>query len=223
MDTDLLLVEDLLLLLLDDKTGAIAGEGTLYYVLGGAVLTELALRDQVTIDGKRTLLNGPRVTAVAGEKPTDALLRSGYDIVAEKPRGVAELLIRIGTGLRGQVLDRLLERGFIRRETTRTLGIFRTTRLPADRPDYEAELLARVRAVLVDGAEPDTRTAALVALFSASGTLPQFDRLIPWSGAVYTRGKALEAGHWAAAAVSSAVTRTVASSAGGSIALVLKD
>jgi hypothetical protein len=223
MDTDLLLVEDLMLLLLDDETGTIAGEGTLYYVLGGAVLTELALREYVTADGGRTLANGRKVTATPGVAPSDPMLRFGYDIVSERPRGVQELLIRIGADLRGQVLDRLVERGFLRRETKRTLGIFRTTRLPADRPEYEAESLERVRSVLVDGVEPDQRTAALVALLSASGTLPQFYRAIPWSGAVYTRGKALESAHWAAEATSSAVTRTVAASAGGVSAIILKD
>jgi hypothetical protein len=45
-------------------------------------------------------------------------------------------------------------------------------------------------------------------LVSASGTLPQFYREIPWSSEVYTRGKDLERGRWWAAAVSAAVNRT---------------
>ena len=222
MDTDLLIVEDLLLLLLDDTSGTIAGEGTLYYTLGGAVLVELALRGEVTPDDSRTMFNGIRIGAVKGELPSDPLLREAYEKVAKKSRGVQELLIDIGSSLRGEVLDRLVERGFIRRETKKVLGIFPTTRMPAQRPEYEAQLLERVRSVLVDGAEPDARTGALAALLSASGTLPQLHPGIPWSGAVYTRGKELEKGSWGAEAVNTAIAGTnaaiAASTAAASVA-----
>ena len=222
MDTDLLIVEDLLLLLLDDTSGTIAGEGTLYYTLGGAVLVELALRGEVAPDDSRTMFNGIRIGAVKGELPSDPLLREAYEKVAKKSRGVQELLIDIGSSLRGEVLDRLVERGFIRRETKKVLGIFPTTRMPAQRPEYEAQLLERVRSVLVDGAEPDARTGALAALLSASGTLPQLHPGIPWSGAVYTRGKELEKGSWGAEAVNTAIAGTnaaiAASTAAASVA-----
>jgi len=222
MDTDLLIVEDLLLLLLDDTSGTIAGEGTLYYTLGGAVLVELALRGEVAPDDSRTMFNGIRIGAVKGELPSDPLLREAYETVAKKPRGVQELLIDIGSSLRGEVLDRLVERGFIRREKKKVLGIFPTTRMPAQRPEYEAQLLESVRSVLVDGAEPDARTGALAALLSASGTLPQLHPGIPWSGAVYTRGKELEKGNWGADAVNTAIAGTnaaiAASTAAASVA-----
>lgn len=39
-----LLVEDVLLLLYQPSSGAIAGENYLYYVLGGAVVADLTLR-----------------------------------------------------------------------------------------------------------------------------------------------------------------------------------
>ena len=222
MDTDLLIVEDLLLLLLDDTSGTIAGEGTLYYTLGGAVLVELALRGEVAPDDSRTMFNGIRIGAVKGELPSDPLLREAYETVAKKPRGVQELLIDIGSSLRGEVLDRLVERGFIRREKKKVLGVFPTTRMPAQRPEYEAQLLESVRSVLVDGAEPDARTGALAALLSASGTLPQLHPGIPWSGAVYTRGKELEKGSWGADAVNTAIVGTnaaiAASTAAASVA-----
>ena len=219
MDTDLLIVEDLVLLLLDDTTGTIAGEGTLYYTLGGAVLVELALRGAVRPDESRTLFNGIRIGAVEGEAPSDPLLREAYEKVARKPRGVQELLIDIGSSLRGEVLDRLVERGFIRREKGRLLGIFPTTRMPAQRPEYEARLLESVRAALVDGVEPETRTAAITALLSASGTLPQMHPGIPWSGAVYTRGKELEKGSWGAEAVATAIAMTTAAIAASTVAV----
>ncbi|BCJ68338.1 GOLPH3/VPS74 family protein [Polymorphospora rubra] len=220
MQNEMLIVDDLMLLLIDDKSGTIAGEGTLYYTLCGAVLVELALRGLVETDETRTIFNGLEVRAVEGEPPSDPLLRSAYDRIAERPRGVQTLLIEIGTHLRGQVIDRLVERGLIRRERERMLGLFRTTRFRAENPQYEAEMLERVRAVLEDGADPDSRTAALAALLSASGTLPTFHPAIKWSGKVYKRAKELESGSWGADAVNTAVVRTAAAIAAASTVAV---
>ncbi|MET7323587.1 GPP34 family phosphoprotein [Streptomyces sp. NPDC005549] len=212
MREDLLIVEDLMLLMFDDRSGTVAGAGTLYYTLGGAVLVELAQSGRVGVDEADNGLNGLRVHAVEGEPPSDPVLRAAAEKVAERVRGVQTLLIELGTGLRLRetVLDRLVERGMLRRESRRRLGVIRTTVMrPADTGHKEA-LVERVRAVLVDGAEPDDRTAALAGLLSASGTLPSLHRVIPWSGAVYRRGKRLEQSSWGAEAVNTAVLRTVA-------------
>jgi len=76
-----------------------------------------------------------------------------------------------------------------------------------------------VRAVLEDGVEPDARTAALTALLSSSGTLPQLHPAITWSGAVYTRGKELEKGSWGADAVNTAIASTNAAIAASAVAV----
>jgi hypothetical protein len=66
-------------------------------------------------------------------------------------------------------------------------------------------LLAPVRAALVDGEEPETRTAALIALLSASNSLPAMHADIPWSGDIYTRGRKFERGDWGAKAASDVI------------------
>lgn len=197
------LVEDLLLLLFQPRSGTIAGENILFYVLGGAVLADLALGDHLT-----TVDRG-RVRSVAGHPPSDGLLRPAWDYLAEKPRGVQTALAAIGPALRKPVLERLIARGDIDQEPRKVLGLFRTTALRDGRTERRARLLADVRQVLVDGAEPQARIAALAALLSASGTLPQFDREIPWTSAVIARAKELERGDWGADAAAAAVTRTV--------------
>lgn len=203
---DPLLVEDTLLLLFQPDSGTIAGENILFYVLGGAVLGDLALAGRVETE-KRAL--STRVSAT-GEGPLpDALLDPAWSFLSPKPRGVQTALAAIGPELRGPVLDRLVARGDLNREEGKTLGIFPTTKLTLGSGRREA-LIERVRAALTDGETPDVRTAASIALLSASGTLPQFHREIPWSGDVYTRAKELERGDWGAAAASSAVTRTMA-------------
>ncbi|MBU2668139.1 GPP34 family phosphoprotein [Actinoplanes bogorensis] len=202
--TEPTLAEDLLLLLFQPDSGTIAGENTLFYVLGGAVLADLALNEQV-----RTPSGSAKVAAVEGRPPADDILRSAWDYVAGKPRGVQTVLAAVGPPLRGPLLDRLVENGHIRRTSRKALGVFTTTSLSDGGTGRRAGLLGAVRGVLVDGAEPAPRIAALAALLYASGTLPQFDPEIPWTSAVVTRAEELKQGNWSAAAVAEAVTRTI--------------
>lgn len=100
MRDDLLIVDDLMLLLMDDDGASVQGAGTLYYTLGGAVLTELALLGRIQTDDTG-VMNGPRVTP-SGEGPLpDPLLQSAHDTVAEKTRRVQPLLVAIGADLAG--------------------------------------------------------------------------------------------------------------------------
>lgn len=124
-------------------------------------------------------------------------------------QGLPTVLAAVGPTFRQTVLDRLVERGDVNREKGKTLGIFPTTKLTLG-SGRRAELIADVRAVLIDGEKPSPRIGASIALLSASGTLPQFHRETPWSGDVYTQGKKLERGDWGAGATADAVTRTLA-------------
>lgn len=198
----MLIAEDLLLLLMDDETGTPAQAGTMYYALGGAVLAELALLGRVEA--------GRKVVATGDGPLPDPLLREAYEKVAGKERGVQTLLIEIGSRLWEPLVERLLERGLIRREQRKVLGLFRVTRLPAADAAHEAGLRRQIRAALVDGEDADPRTAALIALLSASGALPMLRPQLAWSGDVYRRAKEYENGNWGAGAVSEAVTRTAA-------------
>jgi len=207
--TDPLIAEDVLLLLFDPRSGAIRAEGSpLFHTLAGAVLTELALQGRVETE-ERTLRRGQPVRAVAGP-PADPLLRATWERLEKRPADVAALILEIGPPLRAAVIDRLVERGHLRREKRRFLGLIPTTALVDGGTGRREELLAAVRPVLVDGAEPDLRTGALAALLSASDALPAMYKDIPWSGAVHTRGKKIQRGDWGAAAAGEAVTQTAA-------------
>ncbi|KFZ81396.1 hypothetical protein ED92_14010 [Amycolatopsis sp. MJM2582] len=209
MRNDLLIVEDLLLLLLDDETGTPAAAGTLPYTLGGAVLAELALLGRVET-GKPSALNGPEIIAVGDGPLPDPVLQAAYDRIAGKSQRVQPLLLAIGGDLWKTLTDRLIERGLIRREKKRVLGLFPVTRLPAADTRHEAELRDEIRAVLVEDKTPDARTAAVTALLSASGALPTLRPPLAWSAKVYKRAKDIENGNWGAEAVNAAVVRTAA-------------
>lgn len=217
---DLLIVDDLMLLLMDDDGASIQAAGTLHYTLGGAVLTELALLGRVEVDDSG-VFNGPRVTPV-GEGPLpDPLLQSAYDTVARKTQRVQPLILTIGAGLWREVRDRLADRGLLQPEERRFLGVFRSTRWPAADEEHEAELRARIRRVLEDGEEPDARTAAIIALLSASGAMPSLRPPLPWNSQTVTRAQELQRGEWGAEAVSTAVTRTAAAIATSAAAVAI--
>lgn len=203
--TDVLLAEDLMLLLFQPASGTISGEGTLYYVLAGALLTELAQKDLVSAE--KTAM-GAKISAVGETAPTDPLLAEMWQYVAEKTRGAQGVLAAIGPKLRGPILGRLVERGDITSEERRILGI-PSPKLSAGTTGRREELIARVRAVLVDGAEPDDTIGALIALLSASNALPTMHKDIPWGSVVAERAKSFEKGDWGAEAAGTAVTRTM--------------
>ncbi|GAB3826080.1 GOLPH3/VPS74 family protein [Kribbella italica] len=199
------LAEDLLLLLFQPSSGTIAGENTLYYALGGAVLADLALHDHVTV----TQSFGTKLETTSDRFPADPSLRSAWDYIDEKPRRVQTVLAAIGPALRGPLLERLVDRGDLVRVDRKTLVVFTTKALQEGSNGRRAALLASVREALVDGVEPTARVAALAALISGSGTLPQFHREIPWDSTVISRAKEFEQGNWGAGAAAEAVTRTV--------------
>lgn len=201
------LAEDLLLLLFQPGTGTIAGEGTLYYVLAGAVLADLGFGGHVRTGTGR--IGTLTVEAVRESPPADHLLRAGWEYVAGKPRGVQTVLAAVGPTLREPLLDRLVERGDLHRVMRKTFVLFESSVLENGDNGRRDRLLADVRAVLVDGAEATPRVAALAALLYGSGTLPQFDRDIPWTSAVIARAEELKAGNWGADAAANAVARTV--------------
>src|SRR5690554_5034938 len=100
------LAEDLLLLLFQPSSGTIAGEGTLYYVLAGAVLAELGFEEHVRTGTGRT--GAPTVEAIPGNPPADDLLHDSWRYVTGKQRGVQTVLAAIGPTLREPLLDRLV-------------------------------------------------------------------------------------------------------------------
>lgn len=167
-----LVVEDVMLLVLHQQVGPPATAATLLHTLGGAVLVDLALLGRVGTAG-------PAVVAVGHGPLPDALLRGAHDIVARRPRPARTLVPELGAELWPPVTRRLVEQGRIRRERRGPLGLHPvTTRAVAD-ASHEAELRAHLRAVQESGRRPDARTAAVLALLSASGALPDLRRAAP--------------------------------------------
>jgi Golgi phosphoprotein 3 GPP34 len=156
------LAEDLVLLLLDPRTGrAVVDSTSLDRAIGGALLLDLSTRERITADG-----GGARARlSVVDAAPTgDPLLDTALARL-DKPVRAQKAVERLARGTRTPVLERLADQGLVRHERNRLLGI-----LPISTwtPGHAAqELRGRVAAVLRDGAQPDQHLALLISLVHA--------------------------------------------------------
>jgi hypothetical protein len=207
-----LIAEDLLLLLLDDDKGTLTGSAYPQTALGGAVLIELAVTGAVTVEEKKGVWRSTKVRAAPAAEPADPVLRSAYDLIAEKERGAQELVTRIGKNLQQQLADRLVERGLLERKESKVLGLFPRTRWPAADSRHEEEVRRRLGAALVQGVDPDERTGALIAVLSA---LDKAHKVVDHEGLpskeVRKRAKTVAEGAWAAQAVRDSINASIAS------------
>jgi Golgi phosphoprotein 3 (GPP34) len=156
------LAEDLVLLLLDPRTGrAVVDSTSLDRAIGGALLLDLSTQERITADG-----GGARARlSVVDAAPTgDPLLDTALARL-DKPLRAQKAVERLARGTRTTVLERLAERGLVRHERNRLLGILPiSTWTPGD---ATKELRGRVAAVLRDGAQPDQHLALLISLLHA--------------------------------------------------------
>lgn len=201
-----LIAEDLLLLLLDDESGKLASS-YLEPVLGGAVLVELALDGVLDVGKADGFRARSRVHVVPGAPaPDDSVLTAGLTRVAEKERTAQDLVGRLGKGLRDTLLARLVERGIVRLEQDRLLGLFPRKRWPSVDSTHEDHVRRLISAALLDGAQPDQRTAALIALLHA---VDRAHKTVERTGVparqIKKRAKEIADGDWAAGAVRDAV------------------
>ena len=199
------IAEEVLLLLVDDRTGRFLVESTkLDNVLAGAVLVELATIERVGFAPAGGRLRRGRIVVLDPTPPGDPMLdRALATIAAGRPAKPDRLIAKLRKGLRSRLLERLGEAGAVRRTTRKLLGILPRTTWPAAASRHKQELRARLQDVLVAGASPDSRTAALVSLLSAVNAAPKV--VDGHKKAVRARAKDIAAGDWAGAAVKKAI------------------
>ncbi len=206
------LAAELLLLALDEKSGkplvdsstlgaGIAGAAVVDLVLGGAL--ELVDADGGPIKRDRLARTGRNAP---GTEPMSLILDRCH---GKKPKdAVAELYAWTWKDrpaeLKQQLLEQMAAEGLLTREEHKVLGLFRSTRWKEADGREETEIRSRVRAVVVEGQEPDERTGALVSLVSALDLAP---KLFPDQDKKQVRARAKEVrdGQWAGRAVHDAV------------------
>ncbi|MFE1772490.1 GPP34 family phosphoprotein [Streptomyces sp. NPDC059008] len=167
-DVPLTLPEELLLLALDPVRGRpLNSPRYLRYGLAGAALADLEAAGRIAVE------RGDRVT-VANPLPLGDPILDGALATLPAPakggRGIrAHRWVRSASRpVRELCLRRLEERGALRRQVYRALGLLPYERFPAGAVDLAGPAHARFRAA-VDAGLPDRRTRLLAAHSSATG------------------------------------------------------
>ncbi|NXY94069.1 GPP34 family phosphoprotein [Streptomyces sp. BR123] len=160
------LAEEIMLLSLDDESGSTKQRQAAGWAVAGGILLELVLAGRVSVAGKHLELTDTTPTG-------DHLLDSRTALIetwlhGRKKRRVTEWLTKDQAKAVGAALESLCKRGVVLEEKHKALGVFPIRRYPAADGTVEAELRERLRAVVLGGAEPDTRTAGLIALIHSA-------------------------------------------------------
>ncbi|MFJ7265012.1 GPP34 family phosphoprotein [Streptomyces globosus] len=196
------LAEEIMLLSLDDESGLAKQRQAAGWAVAGGILLELVLAGKVSVIGKHFELVDTTPTG-------DSLLDSRTALIETWMRGrgkrrMTEWLMKDQPKAVAAALKSLCKRGVVVEEEHRALGVFPIRRYPEADGAVERELRERLRAVVLDGAEPDTRTAGLIALIHSA----KLHRLAFPDGhrkQVASRMEEVATGQWAAESVRAAI------------------
>lgn len=165
----MLIAEDLLLLLTDDDRGKlVASASGVDVALGGAMLIELTLLGRVDVAGPgESVRKGRLLVKDAGPTPDPLLDEALAQLVAKQGKRPANVVSALGKGLRRRLYARLTDRGLLRGESGRILGIFPSRQWPTEDAAHEDSVRMLLAHALRVGATDDLRVAALVSLLQA--------------------------------------------------------
>ncbi|MEZ3181228.1 GPP34 family phosphoprotein [Streptomyces pimonensis] len=151
--------EQLLLLSLDDASGTARESAKVAPAIAAAELVELALAGRIDV-------TDDTVTVVDATPPGEPALDAALDAVAarQRPSGTKDWINRLKRDAVARANTGLIEKGLVREERKKVLGLFPVRRYPEADGSVEAAVRQRLHAVVLQGAAPDERTASLVAL-----------------------------------------------------------
>lgn len=202
----MLIAEDLLLLVTDDETGKLAADPSEVDVaLGGALLVELTLMRRVDLAGAGEQVREGRLVVRDTSPASDPLLDEALVKIGEKQgKKPQSVVTALGKDVRARLYDRLVERGLLRAESGKILGIFPSHRWPAQDAAHENAVRADLLAALRIGLAGDPRTGSLVSLLLA---LRKLDKAVDPAAAglskreLKSNAERIAEGEWASEAV----------------------
>lgn len=170
--SELFLHEQLMLLSLKEKEGTLLGGTHYHFAIGGAVMAELLMAGRIDLKaGKKQ----DRVQVVDARPSGDPVIDETIEKIAagKRPRSMQDWVTLVANSkqLKHKVARQLCRRGILRTDEDKILWIFTRKIYPELDPGPERELMDRLESVLFEGAEPDPRTAVLIALANHSRVL----------------------------------------------------
>jgi hypothetical protein len=167
----LTVLEEVVLLTIDPATGQLHGDRhfSVPYALAGAVLFDLALAGRIDtdIDSISVIQDTPTGNSIQDEVLAE--LASGAAPLSV--RGWVEQTFRLQKDLEGRALAQLIDRGYIRLETTRRLWIIDVHRFPVVDGKPQQLVKERLAQAILSDLIPPVHDIMLVSLASACGLL----------------------------------------------------
>jgi len=166
--------EEIILLLLDDKTGRPIGlpppAGS--YAVATAILMQLSLDGSIDTDPDKLMVTSDKTS---GDPVSDEALRMIATSAALKDsRHWIVELGRKAEHFRGMTLERLVAKGVLKKEEGRFLWVFPDRRYPKA-PEGEIDMIevrARLRAVLLSDEIPEPHDSLMIGLARSTGIIP---------------------------------------------------
>ena len=158
--------EEIVLLALDDKTGAQLHlpVTALNYGLAGAVLADLAWAGKIDTDQERLTILDPSPTGDPLLDPWLALIAAEKNV-----RSVAHWLSVLADSqkeIEQPALDRLIDRGILKRQDKKILWVIGLRRYPTIDGHERTEVRTRLGQLILGDDIPDPRDAILISLLS---------------------------------------------------------
>lgn len=169
MATNLSIAEEILLLMLHDDEGTFVKvpDWTVRYALSGAVLMELALKNRIDSDLQKLTVVDPTPT---NDSLLDGLLSFIHNENEDQSiRFWIERTAVHADAIRDAALERLVDKGILRKEEHKFLWVFKSRRYPVVDGRAEKEVKLRLLEVLFSDVIPDPHDVVLICLASACG------------------------------------------------------
>lgn len=156
------LAEEIMLLSLDDESGAAKERTAAAWAVAGGILLDLALAGRVSVADKALRTVDPTPTGVP---LLDGRLRTITDWSAKRRSAkVTAWLTKDRSKAPRATLDSLVSRGLVTEQRHHALGLFPVRRYPEADASVERELRGRLSGAVLGDGRPDDRTAGLIAL-----------------------------------------------------------
>ena len=167
----LTIAEEVLLLFLDDEKGTFIRGPDIHVELAmsGAVLMDLALANRIDTDPERLFVVDQ---TPVGDRVLDDLLSR---IATSEPERSTEYWVNWiredVPDIMGHFIDRLVDRGILKRMEEKILWVFETRRYPVIDDREEREVKRRITSVLFSDELPDPRDVVIIGIVNACDLL----------------------------------------------------
>ncbi|WP_405571320.1 GOLPH3/VPS74 family protein [Streptomyces sp. NBC_01167] len=159
--------EEIMLLSLDDESGAAKERQAAGWAVAGGIVLELVLAGRIAVDRERLTVKD---TTPTGTRLLDERLAliDAWASKKSRPPKITDWLTRDHDKAVTATIDSLRERGLVSEEQRKVLGLFPVRRYPEADGSAERELRSRLAALVLHNATPDDRSAGLIALIHAA-------------------------------------------------------